>query len=89
MTLAYFYQVGFYNKHQYNAIAIPTKNIDYIQLQYKAVELQNLFNPSYGVHITLLVTNSLVGRHTHTQTHIPTSQIKAILRNQACNWFKS
>ena len=46
-----------------------------------------MFNQLYEVHITLLVINSLGGRHTHTQTHtqmcIPTIRTGSILRNQA------
>ena len=63
-------------------------------------KLCNLFNQSYEVqYITSLDINGLIGEHarahTHTHTHmhahahmqhtcIRTSQIKAILRNQAC-----
>ena len=32
-------------------------------------KLQNLFNQSYGVHVTSLVINNLIGEHTGTHTH--------------------
>ena len=53
--------IGLISTTRINAKAMPINNTDY-NCHTTAVEP---FNQSYWVHITLLVINSLGGRHTH------------------------
>ena len=50
---------------RFNSKTVPTTDNNY-NYHIKAVAL---FNQSYGVHIMLLVINSLRGRQTHTCIH--------------------
>ena len=92
-VLGYSYWVSFHNAYQCQGHAHKRYQQ---QLLYSCNNCRSCW-PNHMVHITPLVINSLLARHTHTHmhthtqtythkthTHIQTSALKQFSRNQAC-----